>query len=577
MGPWLPALITGLAALVGGAALLGAALGRYVNHSDATPIRTAEARTDAPPGSPLRYTGTLPAGLSPAELVAAGPGEAADLSFSPALSPGKGVVTRYWAWVISPHAGIDSLTAMQLQTLIDGRATLDSAGGIGGHLEVVMTALDLPTATRFGLHPPPTPRESYAAIRAEMADPRHPPILALVPLQEVRPEMMAIAVDGIDIVRGRGDPAPWWPVDRTVVEGLSPRGQAVASGLAERITARLPRTTRVVTTGDILLSRCTLARIRSSGDWAAPLRSPTGEFLAAADLALGSLDGSIQDIGAPYGCVATTNLTSPPPVIETLKIAGIDEVTVATNHVADCGEGTCGMRALTRTLELLHEAGIETVGGGSNLEEALAPIVIERNGVRFGILGFDDIAAEDLQASATSPGTAPLDDSYDDERDTPPREPAFYKPAEMLGVSRLQERIRALKSRVDVVIVQVQSGTEDTHDPSPRSIKGLRAAAEAGADLVVGNQAHWVQAVEFRDSAFIAYALGNFIFDQQHTRAHEEGFLLEATFHEKRLANIRLVPYRIREQLHPTFVDEAGRTKILGDVWDASRRLAGER
>mgnify|MGYP000464536208 CR=1 FL=1 len=35
-----------------------------------------------------------------------------------------------------------------------------------------------------------------------------------------------------------------------------------------------------------------------------------------------------------------------------------------------------------------------------------------------------------------------------------------------------------LKAQVDVVIVQVQSGTEDTHVPTARSIKALRAAAD---------------------------------------------------------------------------------------------------
>jgi Bacterial capsule synthesis protein PGA_cap len=51
----------------------------------------------------------------------------------------------------------------------------------------------------------------------------------------------------------------------------------------------------------------------------------------------------------------------------------------------------------------------------------------------------------------------------------------------------MQDTIRRLKQQVDVVIVQIQSGFEDTHEASPRSIKGLRAAADAGADLVGGH------------------------------------------------------------------------------------------
>jgi len=123
------------------------------------------------------------------------------------------------------------------------------------------------------------------------------------------------------------------------------------------------------------------------------------------------------------------------------------------------------------------------------------------------------------------------------------------------------------------VIVQVQSGTEDTHAPSPRSIKALRAAADAGADLVVGNQAHWVQAIEVRNDRFVAYALGNFIFDQTHTPEHTQGYLLAATFHDKRLATVRMVPYQIENKYKPAFVTGATRAKVLGDVIDASGDL----
>ncbi len=100
-----------------------------------------------------------------------------------------------------------------------------------------------------------------------------------------------------------------------------------------------------------------------------------------------------------------------------------------------------------------------------------------------------------------------------------------------------------------------------------------RAAAEAGTDLVVGNQAHWVQAIEVRDDVFIAYALGNFIFDQRWTPEHTQGYLLEATFHDKRLATVRMVPYQIEDRYKPTFVAGATRAKVLGDVIEASLAL----
>ena len=328
----------------------------------------------------------------------------------------------------------------------------------------------------------------------------------------------------------------------------------------------------MIATGDILQSRCSLTAIRATGDWGAALRGPVGDYLASADLTLGSVDGSIQDIAEPLGCFPHVNLSSPPQVIEALTLSGFDGVTVATNHVFDCGAEPCGARALLRTIELLREAGIAVVGGGANLEEALAPAILTARGVAFGVLGFDDVAAYALEAGADRPGTAPLDDDYAEENAA--GEPAFFRPAAELGLERFRARIAALAGEADVVIVQVQTGTEDTHDPSPRSVKALRAAVDAGATLAVGNQAHHVQAVEPAAEAFIAYALGNFIYDQTRLRGHTQGYLLEAAFWGARLANLRFVPYVIEDLYRPAFAEGAVRAQILSDVFEASQRLA---
>jgi poly-gamma-glutamate synthesis protein (capsule biosynthesis protein) len=244
---------------------------------------------------------------------------------------------------------------------------------------------------------------------------------------------------------------------------------------------------------------------------------------------------------------------------------------VATNHVFDCGEVFCGNEAFLQTLERLSAAGIQHVGGGVNLDAALAPAFFEANGTTFAVLGFDDVAAMDLGATADAPGTAPLDDDYSEERAA--GEPAFFRPAEELSLTRFTAAIQSARQQADVVIVLVQSGTEDTHTPSPRSLKALRAAEAAGADLIIGNQAHHVQAVELRPDAFIAYALGNFVYDQVHTPEHYQCYVVEAAFWGPRLANVRLLPCQIEEQHRPVFVDAELRAKILDDVFTATAAL----
>lgn len=579
--PWLPLFFLAVAVFAGSLVVMAIVLfdvisdGELRSESRATPLPGADATAETTNSPKLTYLGPLPASADSAGLVPVKDGKVPDIEFLPGGGEGS-VPVKFFVPVAALGAAVDALTADELNDIWDRKVTdWADLGGIKGGIDLV-SGPDRAIGNLSVLEKSTDHFDSYEALRTAMTIDSG--IVTFVPIDELRPSMVAIAIDGADIARGVGDPNEWPFAERIQVLARTKKGEAQVAAIREQVTAKLPTITRIVATGDVLQSRCSLAAIEATGDWGAALRSPVGEYLAAADLSLSSLDGSIQGLGEPYGCVALEypNLTSPPEVIEALTLAGIDEMTLATNHAFDCGKGSCGSQALIESMTRLNAVGIKTVGGGHNLEEALAPAIFEVHGLKIGVLGFDDIAAEDLEATEDSIGTAPLDDSYEDEQNTPPREPAFYKPPEMLGVTRLEERVRALKAQVDIVIVQIQSGTEDTHTPSPRSIKGLRAAADAGADLVVGNQAHWVQAMEVRNDVFIGYALGNFIFDQTWTPEHTQGYLLEATFHGKRLATVRMVPYQIENRYKPMFVTGETRAKVLGDIVDASIALAAD-
>ena len=577
--PWLPWFVLSVAALAG--SLLALAFVMFDAISDGE-TREPSRETILEPGETplpevrvgLTYAGVLPRRAEGLALKPVEAGKTPDIEF---LAGGgdDSVAVRYFAPVVSLGAGIDSLTADELRDIWFKRVTdWSEVGGVAGDIHVEFWP-DADSAIHRHFFDFETEQRGRFRDIASLANAMtiDSGIIAIVPIDALQPNMVAIAIDGNDIVRGFGDPALWPFREQLNIVGRTKKGRDEVDALRANLAAKPPEVIRIVATGDVLQSRCSLAAIRATGDWAAALRGPVGEYLAAADLALSSLDGSIQGIAEPYGCIATTNLTSPPEVIEALTLAGIDGMTLATNHAFDCADEGCGSEALLESMTRLNAAGIKTVGGGRNLEEALAPAIFEIKGVKFGVLGFDDIAAEDLEATETEPGTAPLDDSYENERAHLPAEPAFYKPPELLGVTRLEERIRALEQQVDVIIVQIQSGTEDTHTPSPRSLKALRAAADAGADLVVGNQAHWVQAIEVRGSSFVAYALGNFIFDQNRTPEHTQGYLLEATFHGKKLVTARLLPYQIEQRYRPAFIEGPTRAKILGDVIEASQEL----
>ena len=58
-------------------------------------------------------------------------------------------------------------------------------------------------------------------------------------------------------------------------------------------------------------------------------------------------------------------------------------------------------------------------------------------------------------------------------------------------------------------------------------------AVDAGADFVIGNHPHWVQGVELYKGKYIAYAHGNFIFDQMWSYETRVGVVGKYTFYDE--------------------------------------------
>src|SRR5688572_218621 len=135
---------------------------------------------------------------------------------------------------------------------------------------------------------------------------------------------------------------------------------------------------------------------------------PLAEQLQSADLTIGSLDGAISDYNPAPPCMETRNLLAPAEAVEGLQFAGFDVLTVATNHIKDCGlVRGCVDQSMFETLKNLRAAGIQPTGAGNNLAEATAPVILTVHGVRFAFLGFSAIDRT-RWATETTPGTGPF-------------------------------------------------------------------------------------------------------------------------------------------------------------------------
>ncbi len=308
-----------------------------------------------------------------------------------------------------------------------------------------------------------------------------------------------------------------------------------------------PPVATLLFTGDIIPARCTYARLQAIGDYGAASDALRPQWTAA-DNTIGSRDSTLACSSVPIGCTPTFNLAGPPEFAVALGDAGFDVMSHAANHIKDCGNANCGDLAVTETIANLRASGITATGSGATLAEARTPAIVERNGVRFAFLAYDDIAMY-YHATDAVAGAAPLD-------------------AATIGGD-----IARAREQADVVVVMPHWGAEYTALPSARQREFARVAADAGADLILGNHAHWVAAHEQIGETFVAYALGNFVFDQDWSIETQQGAMLEVTFTSAMLTKTRYIPIRIYDEHQPRLADPAEADVILDRIESASAAL----
>jgi poly-gamma-glutamate capsule biosynthesis protein CapA/YwtB (metallophosphatase superfamily) len=271
--------------------------------------------------------------------------------------------------------------------------------------------------------------------------------------------------------------------------------------------------------GDVMLSRSVGDLMVAKQDWFWPFER-IASVTAAADLTFGNLETTISTRGTVGGC--TYCFRADPRAAAGLARAGFDVMSVANNHIWDYGA-----QAFTDTLLALSTSDISYVGGGRDIIEARTGVVRTVNGTRVGYLAYTDLLSTSVQAGPTSPGV------------------------DLFDADRMREDIALMRGRADVVIVSFHGGTEyeTTHNDSQERI--YRGAIDDGADLVIGSHPHVVQEVDHYKDSWIAYSLGNFVFDQNFSPETMQGLMLSVLVEDGRIVAVTQVPIAISRQYQP--------------------------
>ena len=305
-----------------------------------------------------------------------------------------------------------------------------------------------------------------------------------------------------------------------------PRGPRDLSGL-NLDPARL-RT--LIATGDIIPARYTDVTIRQRGDDFLYTVSATKDITSDADMTVVNLEAPLVE-GCPYHDSGLI-FCGRPGFAGALVAAGVDVATLENNHI-----GNYGPNGIAETEATLTAADI-------NFADRDTAVVRDVRGLKFGFLAFNGVE-------------------------------------QTLDREAMVAQIEGRRPQVDVLAVSFHWGAE--YVSLPQRAPGIaednpvdlaHLAVDAGADLIIGNHPHWAQAVELYKGKFIAYAHGNFIFDQMWSYATRVGVIGRYTFYDDVLVGVEFIPTLIEDYAQPVPLEGPEGQAVLDDMMSSSEELA---
>lgn len=272
-------------------------------------------------------------------------------------------------------------------------------------------------------------------------------------------------------------------------------------------------------TGDICLIREVEQRLREDAQGAVMgIRDAL-----AADYVIGNLETPLAANAAldPIRGV----LNSAPELATVLPELGFDAFTLANNHTMDCGADGLG-----ETLSFLQQNNIAHFGADTNEQSARKPLIVKRNNITIGLLGYSQPELD--AAEAERAGVAPL------RKDV------------------ILEDVAKLRSQVEVVVLTLHEGYEFQNYPRLDFLNLCHELAQSGVHLICGHHPHVMQGMETVGNCVILYSLGNFWFDmpyQHRVQQSRNSAIAHVTFDQNGATSLKVTP---------TIMDDGSRLRV---------------
>ena len=253
------------------------------------------------------------------------------------------------------------------------------------------------------------------------------------------------------------------------------------------------------------------------------------DSLADADYTIANLETTVGKVDGK-GYSGYPHFNAPESLLETIRDAGVDFLTLANNHMLDRY-----FEGMLNTVEVVERYGFDHGGANRSPEEQQTPIIVEVNGIALGMLCYTQMT--NGMESYCNAAVKEYGVNY-------------------LRYANFTRDVQKLRDAgAEVVIALPHWGEEYRRKPEANTVALAKKMIAAGVDVILGSHPHMVQPVQFLEAegedgvtrrGLVAYSLGNFISNMT-VRYTDSGIILDFTLRERQdgsfaVENARCVP-----------------------------------
>jgi poly-gamma-glutamate synthesis protein (capsule biosynthesis protein) len=176
---------------------------------------------------------------------------------------------------------------------------------------------------------------------------------------------------------------------------------------------------------------------------------------------------------------------TPSEVGDAMLDMGFNLVSLATNHTLD--KGSTG--AINNINYWSGKQNVLSAGSYLSEEARNKDIIKEKNGIKYTMFAYTTFSNLTIPS-----GKSYLLNVYDKEK--------------------VKEDIERVRDKVDLLIVSMHWGTENSNTPNAQQKEIASYLASLGVDIIIGTHTHTVQPIEYINGTLVFYSLGNFISSQ---------------------------------------------------------------